>query len=171
MKKLKLILLSVLASLSFAACTSVEDLGRFTVISSKNVDLSRLGEMQKFAGKSETKKYNARFLFIRYSKISDNYILENALDSALETIPGAVALVDAKVQYYKKTGFLGITGKWGYKFEGTALIDTDVVGEANLPSENETLFIIKDEASNEIAFVTESEFNEKLSEMSELAEL
>lgn len=160
--------LTCAASLLLSACTSIEDLGRFTVISSKNVDLSRLGEMQRMPEKTETKKYNARFLFIKYSKISDSYVLENALDSALESIPGAVALVDAKVQYYKRTGFLGITGKWGYKFEGTALIDSAIFGESNLPTDNGTIFVISNETDGKLAFVTEKEFNSVLAEMSEL---
>ena len=49
------------------------------------------------------------------------------MDSALEQIPGAVAMVDAKVEYFHSKSF----GKeqWGFKMEGTALVDPALVGE------------------------------------------
>ena len=141
--------------LSGCASTTTEELGRFTVISSKNVDLSRLGEMQRFPERTETKRFNTKVLFITH-KISDSYVLENALDSALESIPGAVALVDAKISYYTKGGF---SKKWGYKFEGTALVDSNILGSTELPAENDTLFIISDEDTSVISFVSETDFN------------
>lgn len=64
--------------------TNVEELGRFTIISSKNVDLARLGQMQRSSEKVETKKFNAKGAFIKDATLSENYQLENALDSALE---------------------------------------------------------------------------------------
>lgn len=116
MKKAHIAMLALAMGLAFTSCSSVEDLGRFTIISSKNVDLSRLGEMKRSAETTRTKKLNAKFLFIRTKKISDTYIMENALDNALEKIPGAVAMVDAKLYDYQKKGFLGITKKWGLCF-------------------------------------------------------
>ena len=103
----KILILATMAALAMGlvGCSSmdVEDLGRFTVISSKNVDISRLGEMQRSAEKAVTKNLNAKGLLIRNKKLDEeHYALENALDSALEQIPGAVALIDAKVQYVHK---------------------------------------------------------------------
>ena len=157
MKKLEFLGICAAAVFAIAGCssTSVEDLGRFTIISSKNVDISRLGEMAKSSEKVATKSFNARGIFIKDNTLSEGYVLENALDSALEQIPGAVALVDAKVQYFhsKKLG----REQWGYKFEGTALIDGAKVGEAGL--ENGDVFFICDGSGEKITFLTEKEFN------------
>ncbi len=165
MKKNVFIGTLLLAILTLSSCvTTNEDLGRFTVISSKNVDLSRLGDMQRFPERTETTKFNTKILFIT-KKISDSYVLENALDSALETIPGAVALVDAKVSYYTRKRLF--SSKYGYRFEGTALVDSNSFGMINEIQGNDTLFILSSDDGKNIAFVTEQEFNNALSDMSE----
>lgn len=157
MKKLWFLGSCFAAILAVAGCssTSVEDLGRFTIISSKNVDISRLGEFAKSSEKVATKSFNAKGIFIKDSKLSDGYVLENALDSALEQIPGAVALVDAKVQYFhsKKVG----REQWGYKFEGTALIDNSLAEKTDF--DNNDIFFICDDSGEKVTFLTEKEFN------------
>ena len=77
-------------------CTSTEALGRFTLISSKNVELSRLGEMTKHAESQKTgnKDLNLNiFWFIPARRVSQSYELENALDSVIEKIPGGELLL------------------------------------------------------------------------------
>lgn len=158
MKKILGFVVATLLVAGFIGCSSmqVEELGRFTIISSKNVDLSRLGQMQRSAEKVETKKFNAKGAFIKDVKLSENYQLENALDSALEQIPGAVAMVDAKVEYFYSKGF----GKeqWGYKMEGTALIDTSLVGENTVMPENDTIYFISDESTGKVTLLSEDEY-------------
>ena len=146
------------AALIGCASTQTEELGRFTIISSKNVDLSRLGEMQRSSGKVATRKFNAKGAFIKDEKLSENYQLENALDSALEQIPGAVAMVDAKVEYFHSKSF----GKeqWGYKMEGTALVDPALVGENSKLPESDTIFFISDGSSGKVTLLSESEYND-----------
>lgn len=156
MKKLFLLSFCATAALGFFGCSSVNevpDLGRFTIVSTKNVNFSKIGEMQRSPEKVATQSFNAKEMLIKANKLSDTYVLENALDSALEQIPGAVALTDAKIQYIHTKTF----GKeqWGYKFEGTALIDNSVLGEAN-PSD---IYFIYDEKSDKITFLDEKEFN------------
>ena len=159
MKKILALASVALLAMGIIGCSSmqVEELGRFTIISSKNVDLSRLGQMQRSSQKVETQKFNAKGAFIKDAKLSENYQLENALDSALEQIPGAVALIDAKVEYFHSKS----VGKeqWGYKMEGTALIDTSLVGEYTVMPENGTIYFVSDEASGKVTLLSETEYN------------
>lgn len=147
-------------------CTSTEHLGRFTVISSKNVELSRLGDMTKHvkSQKTSNKDLNLKiFWFIQTRRVSRSYELENALDSVIEKVPGGVALVDAQLSTYKKTGFLGFTKRWGYIFEGTVLVDPQITGanqaklEELAPDGN--LYGINNGENGEITFVDEATFN------------
>ncbi len=166
MKKLVCLLAGAAMAVAFTGCMSIqtEDLGRFTIISSKNVDLTKLGEMKKSSEKTKTKAMNAKGLFVRDKKLSEGYFLENALDSALEQIPGAVALVDAKVSNVHKKG-LG-RELWGYVFEGTALIDPSLVSEAEIT--NEDLFFVSNGSAEGITFLTEAEFDDFCSEFYDL---
>ncbi len=165
MKRILALASATLLAMGIIGCSSmqVEELGRFTIISSKNVDLSRLGQMQRSSGKVETQKFNAKGAFIKDVKLSENYQLENALDSALEQIPGAVAMIDAKVEYFHSKSF----GKqqWGYKMEGTALIDSSLVGENEKLPDDGTIFFISDEASGKVTLLSESEYNEFLAKI------
>ena len=164
----KILILATMAALAMGlvGCSSmdVQELGRFTVISSKNVDISRLGEMQRSAERAVTKNLNAKGLLIKNKKLDeDHYALENALDSALEQIPGAVALIDAKVQYVHKKSM----GKkqWGYYFEGTALIDSSTVGKNDTLSENDTICFISNEETGETTLISEEELNDLIAKM------
>ncbi|MCR4790247.1 MAG: hypothetical protein K5839_04135 [Treponemataceae bacterium] len=160
MKKIVILLAAALLASVFSGCASMEteELGRFTIISSKNVDLSRLGQMQRSSGKVATQKFNAKGAFIKDEKLSDNYQLENALDSALEQIPGAVAMVDAKVEYFHSKSF----GKeqWGYKMEGTALVDPSLVGENSKMPENGTIYFVADGTNGKVTLLSEAEYEE-----------
>lgn len=147
-------------------CTSTEHLGRFTVISSKNVELSRLGEMTKHAESQKTgnKDLNLKiFWFIQTRRVSQSYELENALDSVIEKVPGGVALVDAQLSVYDKKGFLGFTRRWGYIFEGTVLVDPEITGANQAKLEelapDGQLYGINNGDNGEITFVDEATFN------------
>lgn len=157
MKKLGFLGICATAVLTVMGCasTSVEDLGRFTIISSKNINFSKLSEMTRSPEKVATQSFNAKGIFIKDNTLSEGYVMENALDSALEQIPGAVALVDAKVQYFHMKKF----GKeqWGYKFEGTALIDDSAIGKVDF--DNKDIFFISSASGEKITFLTEKEFD------------
>ena len=147
-------------------CTSTEALGRFTVISSKNVELSRLGEMTRHAETQKTgnKDLNLKiFWFIQTRRVSKSYELENALDSVIEKVPGGVALLDAELSVYDKKGFLGFTRRWGYIFEGTVLVDPQITGANQAKLEelapDGKLYGINSGDNGEITFVDEATFN------------
>ncbi len=149
------VLISAVFFISSCTSTRTEELGRFTIISSKNVDLSRLGEMKRSSNRVETKRLNAKGLFIKDEKLSKSYQLENALDSALEQIPGAVAMVDAKVEYFYYEG-IGKT-QWGYKFEGTALIDPSLVNTDTALLQDDTVYFVS-QGNGAVSFITEEEY-------------
>ena len=149
-----------------AGCTSTEALGRFTIISSKNVELSRLAEMKRHHEtlKTDNKSLNLKvFWFIQTRRISQSYELENALDAVVEQVPGGIALVDAQLSYYRKRGFLNFTHRWGYIFEGTVLVDPQVSAAAQAKLEeiapDGNLYAVNSEDTGEITFVDEATFN------------
>lgn len=150
-----------------AGCTSTEALGRFTVISSKNVELGRMGEMMQHHKtlKTGNKDLNLKiFWFIQTRRISQSYELENALDAVVEQVPEGIALVDAQLSTYKRTGFLGFTKRWGYIFEGTVLVDPQVSAAAQAKLEeiapDGNLYAVNSEDTGELTFVDEATFNE-----------
>lgn len=161
----KIVFASAILSLTMlvSCSTTKEELGRFSVVSSKNIDLSQLGSMKRSSEKIATTELNKKVFFVS-KKLSDSYVLENALDSALENIPGAVALVDAKLSYITKKRFFFFK-KNGYVFEGTALVDQNLV-DPNLAAGEEVkdcyYFIFDSDADIALQSVDEEKFNEVL---------
>lgn len=158
--------LAAMALAVLAGCSSTEALGRFTIISSKNVELGRLGEMTRHHEilQTDNKNLNLRvFWFVRARRVSQSYELENALDGVVEQIPGGIALVDAQLSYYRKRGFLNFTQRWGFIFEGTVLVDPRITGgQARLDelAPNGSLYAVSDGDTGEVTFVDEAAFNE-----------
>lgn len=153
--------------LVLAGCKSSEALGRFTIISSKNVELSRLGEMTRHHEVSRTHNRDLNlkvFWFVRARRVSQSYELENALDSVIERIPGGIALVDAQLSMYRSKGFLLFTDRWGYIFEGTVLVDPQVSATAQAKLEelapDGNLYAVNSGDTGELTFVDEATFNE-----------
>jgi len=93
----------------------------FTVISTRNVDLSRMGEYEKSAVRVRGKDYIPLFLFFGTDRDPD---LKEAIDDALNEVPGAVALIDGVI--YKRDWWF-IFGEDSLIIEGTPLIDPKVV--------------------------------------------
>lgn len=150
-----ILIIGAVALITGCTTTRIEELGRFTIISSKNVDISRLVEMRRSSNKVETKCLNTKGLFIKDVKLSKNYQLENALDSAFKQIPGAVTMIDAKIEYFYYKGF----GKqqWGYKFERTALIDPSLLSSDTALYQNDTVYFLS-QGKDSIAFISEEEY-------------
>lgn len=92
----------------------------FTVLSSKNVDLSRMGEYER-SGKRVKGKDSAHFIIIIPTGIPN---MKEAIDRAIESVPGAVALVDGVA--YSKFFWAILYAQESYIFEGEALIDPDL---------------------------------------------
>lgn len=150
--KIALVCAAALAASFLAGCKTVEHtVARFSVVSTKNVDISNLGNFKRshdkitfdLKNKQDKKAINKITLFSD-KKLDDNYVVENALDYALEKIPGATVLVDAKLKYIvRKRPF---SKMYGYVFEGTALIDPSVAGEtAEADFDDEELFFVEED--------------------------
>jgi hypothetical protein len=95
-------------------------LGAFTVISTKNIDWSRAAEYTRNNQRIEGEdKYHVIVFIPTKFKIT----IEDAVDKALQNVPGAVALVDAVLRS-KIFWIPYIYGQRCYLIEGTVLIDT-----------------------------------------------
>lgn len=168
MKKIFSLTLAVLTlGLVLTGCKTIDNtIARFSVISSKNVDISNLGNFKRSATKIETKKLSKITLFTE-EDLRGNYQLENALDSALENIPGATVMVDAKLHYIIKKR--PCSTRYGYVFEGTALIDPTLAAAAKeetslntLNGEDELFFIEEDGVQKQ---VSKDEYNNLIAKL------
>lgn len=116
MKKILSILIA--ATLLTSCSTRVTD---FTILSTKNIELSRIGQFQQGRERVEGEDVKSTILYIPLGS-SD---VRLATDRALQSIPGAVALVDGSITYHSWSILL--YGQRWYKVEGTPLIDMSLV--------------------------------------------
>lgn len=125
MKTTKLLVLTMIFSLLFGCTQRMVD---FTIISTKNVDLSRAETFQR--GKMRIKGEDVAHMILYFPIGTPN--IKQAIDKALQSIPGAVALVDGVVYY--KSWWAILYGQLIYIVEGTPLIDPSVAlnGTLNL---------------------------------------
>ena len=117
MKKLKFTLLSLtIVALTFSSCSHrVLD---FTLISSKNVDLSKGATFERGKSRVDGKDMVHWIIFIPTGTVS----IKEALDKAIESTPGCVALLDGVI-YTKFWWIPYIYGQQSATIEGTPLID------------------------------------------------
>lgn len=110
--------------LAMVACTTrITD---FTVLSTKNFDMARMDEMKRSGSRISGKDEVWWILVIPTGVLN----VKEAIDNAIESVPGCVALLDG-VLYHKEWWAL-LVGKQAYVVEGTPLIDPKIVAE--LPS-------------------------------------
>jgi len=115
MKRL-IFLMLVLIVLVLTGCTT--RLVDFTIISTKNVDLSKAATFQR--GNARIQGVDLVHIIIFIPTGVPN--MKEAIDKALESVNGAVALVDGVV--YSKAWYIPyIYGQQSYVVEGTPLID------------------------------------------------
>lgn len=99
-----------------AGCTT--RLTDFTIISTKNVDLTRAADFER--GKSRIEGVDKIYIIIFIPTGQPN--MKEAIDRAIESVPGAVALLDG-VLSIKNWYIPYIYGESSYVVEGTPLID------------------------------------------------
>jgi hypothetical protein len=119
---LALILLALLFCMT--GCVSTQKLGDFTLLSSRNVELSRAGEFRQSSTEVEGKDVR-NWLFGIPLKAGDTD-LKGAVDAALTKVPGAVAVVDPRFSYRSfRIPFLfgSIYRSEGFYVKGTVLVD------------------------------------------------
>jgi hypothetical protein len=94
-------------------------IGDFTLMSSKNVELSRMGEFTY--SKKAVKGTDSIVTLLFFMPVKKDVDMREAIDKALAKIPGAVALVDVRI-YYHKLNFILFQVE-GFTISGNALID------------------------------------------------
>jgi len=134
-------------------------IGDFTVMSSKNVELSRLGEFTR--SKIAVKGTDSKITVLGFIPIKTRVDLKEALDSALNKIPGAQAIVDVRL-YYQKMDFLLFQIE-GFVVSGTALIDPRVSDASEKTSDEQYLVLETNDGKDfSIRYVNEDEYNQYL---------
>jgi hypothetical protein len=117
----KLTLFSLLAaSVSLVGCTT--RFVDYTLLSTKNVDLSKAETFKRGPNRITGEDSQTIIIFIPTSAAPN---LKTAIDKAIESVPGAVALVDGVVSV---RGWWFIVGENAIIAEGTPLIDPSIPG-------------------------------------------
>lgn len=116
------VLVLVFAFLTTGCKTRLTD---FTILSSKNIDFAKSEQFTR--GPSRVVGTDTAYIIIFIPTGSPH--VKEAVDKALESVPGGVALVDG-VLYAKSFWFL--IGASSYVVEGTPLIDPSVQKSANV---------------------------------------
>ncbi|MGO9243888.1 MAG: hypothetical protein ACLPT4_16280 [Verrucomicrobiia bacterium] len=93
----------------------------FTVLSTKNVDLSKMASYTRGISRVHGEDLITIIIFIPTGVPN----AKEAIDRAIQSVPGAIALVDGVV-YQKAWWFL--IGQSGFMVEGTPLIDPSLTG-------------------------------------------
>lgn len=119
----------LIATLMLAGCsTRITD---FTMITSKNIDISRMPTFQRDSKRVEGEDTTHIIIFIPTGVPN----AKEALDRAIESVPGAVALLDG-VMTHKWFYIPYIYGRSWYIVEGTALIDPQLLTKNNQNEKN-----------------------------------
>ena len=156
MKHLKLIIAAVLIAFSFTSC--ITRLGTFSVISTKNIDWSRANNYTRSTINKKKGKDLAHIIIFIPTQF--NPTIEDAVDQAIEKVPGGVALVDAVVRY-REWWFL--YGQVGYSIEGTVLVDPSLVDIENHSCDETTYYVARIKGGQMIIEVVDSDTYKSLS--------
>jgi len=111
-----------LVALLLASCTT--RLVDFTIISTKNLDLSKGASFER--GRSRVEGIDKVYIIVLIPTGTPN--MKEALDRAIESVPGAVALLDGVLT--QKFWYIPyIFGQSAFLVEGTPLIDPALAAE------------------------------------------
>jgi len=101
----------------FSGCVN-KRLGNFTVISTKNIDWNRAAELKPDNRRtSADDSYHVIVIIPTKKRIT----VQDAVDRAIEHVPGGIALTDVVVR--RKSFWLLLYGKSRYIVEGVVLVD------------------------------------------------
>lgn len=119
---MKKILILFTATILLSSCS--QRITDFTILSSKNVDLSKANKFKRGRDRVEGRDVKHIIVLIPTGR-SD---IKQATDKAIESTPGAIALVDGVVSWHYWI-VPWIYGQQWYQVEGTPLIDTDLLDD------------------------------------------
>jgi copper chaperone CopZ len=128
--------------------------GKVTVVSTKNIDWNRASEY--VPGDQHIKGEDVYHIIICWPT-KESITTENAINNALQKIPGAIALVDVT---FKERLFIipFIYGKEGYYIEGTVLIDPKLALTDKEESTDYLVFYTEDGKDFKKTAVSEAEY-------------
>lgn len=138
----------LISMFSLLGCTT--RLVDFTIISTKNLDLSRAGSFERGKSRIEGRDEALIIIFIPTGIPS----IKEAIDRAIESVPGGVALVDGVVSVQSWWLIFGMTS---YVVEGTPLIDKSLAA-AELESKYMTATLDKKGNVKEFRYVSAEEY-------------
>ena len=125
-KRFIFFVLLVLLSASVMGC--VTRLADFTIISTKNIDLARGADFKRGASRVQGEDKISIIIFIPTGVPN----IKEAIDKAIESVPGAIALLDGVIS--SKAWYIPyIFGESSYVVEGTPLVDPKLLA-SELPS-------------------------------------
>jgi hypothetical protein len=142
-------------ALVFTVTGCATRIGDFTLMSSKNVELGRLGEFNRSG--QQIKGTDSLITVLGFIPVKTKVDLKKALDNALNKIPGAQALVDVRIDV-RRLNFL-LFQIQGYVVSGTVLIDPRVVDASEMASDKP--YLVMETVDGEdftILYVSEEEY-------------
>lgn len=152
MSKFTVFVCSLIALFFVSGCST--RLIDFTIISSKNVDLSKLSQLKRDSKRVEGVDKVHIIFFIPTGTPN----AKEALDRAIESIPGAVALVDGVItQHFWWIPY--IYGQSYFVVEGTPLINPDLASNITLKGNYMVATLDITGRLENLKFVTENEYN------------
>ena len=98
-----------------AGCAS-QRIGDFTLLSTKNIDISQMDTLERVGARQDARDMKNSFQLYVGAVPS----MEEAVDEAMEQIPGCRALVDVSVKAVSRAFSAG------YEIEGECLVDPSV---------------------------------------------
>jgi len=132
----------------------------FTIVSTKNVDLSKMGTYERGRQRVEGEDYVYWILDIPLGIPN----LKEAIDRAIEVTPGAVALVDGVA--YSKFWWALLVARSSYVVEGTPIIDPALVSlDKSYMGKYNVCRLDKEGNVKEIKAITEDEYEEMKSKI------
>ncbi len=147
MKAIKL-LATLFIVFSLSSC--VTRMTDFTIISTKNIDLSQMAKFKR--GDTRVKGEDSKYIVIIIPTGTPS--MKQAIDNAIQSVPGCVGLLDGVV-YYKWFYIPYVVGKFSYLVEGTPLIDPSLKSSS---SNINYLRLDKDGKVLEKKYITNAEF-------------
>ena len=121
MKTTKILMLAMISCMLFSCTQRLVD---FTIISTKNIDLTKASTFQR--GKTRVQGKDVAHMIIYVPIGTPN--MKQAIDKALQSTSGAIALVDGVVFY--KSWWAILYGQNIYIVEGTPLIDPSLASNS-----------------------------------------
>lgn len=151
MKKTKftLIVLSMVAIILSSCSYRMLD---FTLVSTKNVDLSKAASFERGKQRVEGEDMVHYIFYIPLGRPN----LKEAVDRAIETTPGCIALVDGVI--YAKFWWAFFYGQQSYLVEGTPLVDKTLANNSNDTPRYEKIRIDKNGEIKSIEQITAPEY-------------